>query len=167
MSLAPDPMRSLRPLREEEIDQLAAAQPSPDGGPLAYDVYRTGDELVIEFDVPGVPPAEIDVSVEGRMIVVGLRRGLVRGPGIDVIETGRQHGAFRQRLLAGDRWDLEGVTAHAEHGVLTVRTPLTAATLRRRVEVQEPTAAGVITDTSPAAPSRPEVDIAKAVHTAA
>ncbi|HEX3332889.1 MAG TPA: Hsp20/alpha crystallin family protein [Acidimicrobiales bacterium] len=133
MSQVVDPLRALRPLREEEIEQLTTVH-EPDASPLAYDVYRAGDELVIEFDAPGVAPSDIDVTIEGQAIVVTLRRELAKGPGVDVIESGRQHGTFRRRLWLGDRWDLQGVRAQAQHGVLSVRAPL-AATRSRRVEV--------------------------------
>jgi HSP20 family protein len=133
MTQVVDPLRTLRPLREEEIEQLTTVH-APDAAPLAYDVYRAGDELVIEFDAPGVAPSDIDVAIEGQAIVVTLRRELAKGPGIDVIESGRQHGTFRRRLWLGDRWDLQRVRAHAQHGALSVRAPLAAAQ-SRRVEV--------------------------------
>jgi hypothetical protein len=60
---------------------------------------------------------------------------LAKGPGVDVIESGRQHGTFHQRLWLGDRWDLNGITARAENGVLVVRAPLAAEALSRRVPV--------------------------------
>ena len=129
-----DPLRALRPLREEDIEQLTTVHEAV-ATPLAYDVYRSGDELVIEFDAPGVAPEDIDVSVEGRAVVVTLRRQLAKGPGVDVIETGRQHGMFRQRLWVGDSWNLHELRAHAEHGVLAVRTPVAAAAGSRRIEV--------------------------------
>ncbi|HTU38391.1 MAG TPA: Hsp20/alpha crystallin family protein [Acidimicrobiales bacterium] len=130
-----DPLSTLRPLREDELEHRATAQVPNGTAPLAYDVYRSGNQLVIEFDAPGVAPSDIAVSVEGRAIEVSLRRGLNRGPGIDVIEAGRQHGTFRQRLWLGDRWDLESLEAGAEHGVLTIRTPLAADVRRRTVTV--------------------------------
>jgi HSP20 family protein len=129
-----DPLRTLRPLREEEIEQLNTVHEAV-ATPLAYDVYRAGDELVIEFDAPGVAPGDIDVSVEGRAVVVTLRRQLAKGPGVDVIESGRQHGTFRQRLWVGDGWNLHEVRARAEHGVLSVRAPVAAASGSRRIEV--------------------------------
>jgi HSP20 family protein len=135
MSHMVDPLSTLRPLREDEIEQRSA--PSAAGGksPLAYDVYRFGDDLVIEFDAPGIAPADIAVRVEGRAVEVTVRRSLNRGPGVDVIEAGRQHGTFRQRLWLGDRWNLDGLTARAEHGVLTLRAPLAADLASRTVEV--------------------------------
>jgi HSP20 family protein len=165
-------LRTLRPLREEEVEQLTTMHGLDGAPPLAYDVYRVGDELVIEFDAPGVAPSDISVAVEGRAIVVRLRRELAKGPGIDVIESGRQHGVFHQRLWLGDRWDVDSLKAHAEHGVLIVRAPLAAQVTPRTVEVtsaagpSEPASA----DVSLARPDQPAIDDripAGAVHSAA
>jgi HSP20 family protein len=164
-----DPLRTLRPLREEEIEQLTTVHETV-ATPLAYDVYRTGDELVIEFDAPGVAPQDIDVAVEGRAVVVTLRRQLAKGPGVDVIESGRQHGTFRQRLWVGDSWNLHELRARAEHGVLSVRAPVAVEAGSRRIDV-----AGGDTPAQPA-PPRPTPELSErdvligddaSVHTAA
>ena len=126
MSTVADPLGMLRPLREEDVHELTREHDSHGTMPLAYDVYRDGQELVIEFDAPGVAPGDIGLVVEGRTVDVSLGRTLAHGRGIDVIEAGRQHGTFRQRLWLGDRWDTDQLTARAENGVLTVRAPLAA-----------------------------------------
>lgn len=136
MARRKDPLRQLRPMREEEFSRLSGSDASQVGtGPLAYDVYRIGDELVIEFDVPGAAPSEIEVGIEGRWLVISLSRELARGNDIDVIEAGRQHGEFGQRLLLGERWDLDRLSAHTRHGVLYVKAPLVAQQVRRHVRV--------------------------------
>ena len=58
-----------------------------------------------------------------------------QGPGVDVIESGRQHGTFRRRLWVGDSWNLHELRACAEHGVLSVRAPVAADTGTRRIDV--------------------------------
>jgi HSP20 family protein len=136
-TVAVDPLRTLRPLREEEMTLLTTSHEPAGAPPLAYDVYRKGDELVIEFDAPGVAPSDISVAVEGRAVVVSLRRELVKGPGIDVIESGRPHGSFHQRLWLGERWDVDSLRADAAHGVLTLTAPLAARLMPRAVEVAE------------------------------
>jgi HSP20 family protein len=135
MSTVADPLGTLRPLREEDVHELTREHESHGTMPLAYDVYRDGQELVIEFDAPGVAPGDIALVVEGRTVDVSLGRNMARGRGIDVIEAGRQHGTFRQRLWLGDRWDTDRLTARAENGVLTVRAPLAARAPRRAVPV--------------------------------
>jgi len=133
-----DPLRQLRPIREDELGQLTSRHdPQLMAGPLAYDVYRTGDTLVIEFDVPGIDRSELDVSVEDRALVVNVCRKLAQGNGVDVIETGRQHGVFSQRLFLGERWDLENLSAETRHGVLYVRAPVMSHPVRRHLDVSE------------------------------
>jgi HSP20 family protein len=135
MSTVADPLGTLRPLREEDVHELTRDHEGHGTMPLAYDVYREGQELVIEFDAPGVAPGDIALGVEGRTVDVSLGRNLAHGRGIDVIEAGRQHGTFRQRLWLGDRWDTDRLSARAENGVLTVRAPLAARAPRRAVPV--------------------------------
>jgi len=128
-----DPLTALRPIRENELDE-PRAMPPIGTAPLAYDVYRSGGELTIEFDAPGVEASDINLTIEGRSLVVSLRRGLRKGPGIDVVEAGRHHGTFQQRLWLGDGWDLDGLEARVENGILLVRAPVAEVT-RRQVEV--------------------------------
>ena len=135
MTMVGDPLHSLRPLREEEINQLSTNRAPHGTHPLAYDVYRAGDQLVIEFDAPGAAPSDLTVAIEGRIIAVSLRRKLANGAGIDVIEAGREHGTFQQRLWLGEGWDLERLHARAENGVLYVHAPVAAGVATRAVEV--------------------------------
>ncbi len=152
-AVSTDPLRTLRPLREEEVELLSTTHQSVGAAPLAYDVYRTGDELVMEFDAPGVAPADISVAVEGRAVVVSLRRQLVKGARGDVIESGRQHGTFSQRLWPGDRWDLESLWASAEHGVLTLRASLAAQVAPRTIAVTTAASPGEIARPPAAVPA--------------
>lgn len=138
MALRVDPLRQMRPVPADDLAARTFDHPSS-AGPLAYDVYRTGDRLVIEFDVPGVEPAAVDVGVEDRTLVVSIRRELAQGSGVDVIEAGRQHGVFSQRLFLGDRWDLEQMDARARNGVLVVSAPVAQHATRRRLPVADGT----------------------------
>jgi HSP20 family protein len=135
MAVVGDPLHSLRPLREEEINQLSSNRAQHGTHPLAYDVYRAGDQLVIEFDAPGAAPSDLAVAIEGRTIVVSVHRKLANGAGIDVIEAGREHGTFQQRLWLGEGWDLERLHARSENGVLYVHAPVSAGVTTRPVEV--------------------------------
>jgi HSP20 family protein len=167
MSTVADPLGTLRPLREEDVHELTREHEGHGSMPLAYDVYRDGQELVIEFDAPGVAPGDIALAVEGRTVDVSLGRSLARGRGIDVIEAGRQHGTFRQRLWLGDRWDTDRLSARAENGVLTVRAPLAARAPRRAVPVAARPSLEQATTSQydePAAPSHSDED---EVHSAA
>ena len=129
-----DPLRGLRPVRAEDLEDVLTRRRVTSPSVLAYDTYRCDDELVIEFDIPGVDPSGVDLAVEDGEVVVTVRRELVRGPGVDIIDARRAHGVFTERLLLGSRWDPARLRARVENGVLSVRAPL-AATSRRSVPV--------------------------------
>src|SRR2546423_1818183 len=118
-----DPLRSLRPVSEEALDLLTEPRPVPTGQPLSYDVYAINHELVIEFDVPGVAAEHLSVEIEDRTLVVQATREVRERRGVDVIETGRQHGTFTRRLFLGERWNVDRLAAHLAHSVLRVRAP--------------------------------------------
>ncbi len=85
-----------------------------------------------------------------------------------MIESGRQHGSFRQRLLLGSRWDLEGLEAHAENGVLYLRAPLVSEATSRRVHVTADVRAPSLTPPWAAVKTNEEPDVEHgSVHTAA
>ena len=133
-----DPLRPLRPVPEEAIDAVSERDPIPSGKPLAYDVYLSNHELVIEFDVPGIDAGDLTVELQDRKLVVTASRELHDGGGMDVIETGRQHGTFTRRLFLSDRWDVDRLTATIERGVLHVRAPMTKESTRRRIDIELP-----------------------------
>jgi HSP20 family protein len=133
-------------------DQIRAAvdrqHPAPAATPLAYDVFRIGDELVIAFDVPGCAADEVELEVDGPWLTVRVQRGIPQGANIDVVQVGRPHGSFSQRLFMGDAWNLSCATAAARDGVLEVRTPMAVGSHRRRVTVDRADEANVDSTTS-------------------
>ena len=61
------------PIRE--LDRFftgAGRTPATTGMPM--DLYRAGDHYVASFDVPGVDPGTIDVSVDGNTLTVSAER---------------------------------------------------------------------------------------------
>jgi len=112
---------------------------------LAMDAYRRNDELVLEFDLPGVDPATIDLTVERNVLTVTAERNPGRPPGDEVIVSERQSGRFTRRLVLGDGLDTDRVHAAYVAGVLTLTFPVAAQVRARRIEVAtgpapEPTA---------------------------
>jgi HSP20 family protein len=131
-----DPIEELRPLSagarmSEPGDVNAPAAESP----LAYDVYRQGDELCIDFDVPGVEPASIHVSLEQQFLTVSVGRELPAS-GVEVIERGRVHGSFERRLVLPGHWRLDALRARCVNGVLQIRAPLMRASEGRAIAVE-------------------------------
>lgn len=90
----------------------------------AIDVYQSGDELVVEAELPGVDVADIGVSAGENLIVIeGLKRE-EPGPGrVNFLCMERSFGAFRRVVITGAAVDLMRATAVCRDGVLQVRVP--------------------------------------------
>lgn len=133
-----DPTEELRPLPAGPVAESSPAPAAPQTeGPLAYDVYRNDDALCLDFDVPGVDPAGIQLSIEGQILTVAFERELA-GAGVEVIERGRVHGCFRRRLMLPAAWQGERLRARYENGVLHLEAPLRRPPAPRAIEITAP-----------------------------
>lgn len=124
-----DPFRELDRLAEQAFGTLAR----PSAMPL--DAYQSGDEFVVHFDLPGVDPDGVDLSVERNVLTVRAER---TGPDVkadDVLVAERPHGVFSRQLFLGESLDLEKISADYDAGVLTLRIPVAAQAKPRRIEI--------------------------------
>ena len=125
-----DPFREFDRLTE----QLAStATRVPRGFPM--DAYRRGDEFIVEFDLPGVEPESIDLTVENNVLSVRSERRFEPREGDEVVVAERPHGTYTRQLFLADTLDSENVQANYEHGVLTLTIPVAEAAKPRRVQI--------------------------------
>ena len=87
------------------------------------DAYRRGDEFVVSFDLPGMAPGTIDLTVEQNVLTIRAEGRFDGQDGDEVIAAERPHGAFSRQLFLGDTLDAERLVASYETGVLTLRIP--------------------------------------------
>ncbi len=102
---------------------------------MPMDAYRTGDHWVAAFDLPGVDPSSIDVTVEKNVLTVRGERSWQAQEGDEVVVTERPQGVFTRQLYLGDGLDSEHVEASYDAGVLTVRLPVAEQAKPRKVEI--------------------------------
>ncbi|GAB3007890.1 hypothetical protein GCM10017788_31500 [Amycolatopsis acidiphila] len=104
--------------------------------PIPMDACRTGREVVLSFDLPGLTPDAIEISVERNVLTVKAERRPDH-PGGDVrtLVTERPLGVFSRRLFLGDGLDTEHVAADYEAGVLTLRIPVAEQAQPRQIPV--------------------------------
>ena len=141
-----DPFREFDRLTE----QLAStATRVPRGFPM--DAYRRGDQFIVEFDLPGVEPASIDLTVENNVLSVRSERRFEPREGDEVLVAERPHGTYTRQLFLADTLDSENVQADYEHGVLTLTIPVAEAAKPRRVQVGGGQDVGVADEVDPAA----------------
>lgn len=122
-----DPFRELDRLTERLFEGRYAA-------PMAMDAYRKGDHVRVEFDLPGVDPASIELTVEKNVLTVKAERHW-EDKGTEVIVRERPEGAFTRQLFLGESLDVDHLDASYEHGVLRLRIPVAEEAKPRRIEV--------------------------------
>lgn len=126
MLLRFDPFREL-----DRLSEQVARTPHP----LPMDAVRRGDDVVVAFDLPGVDPASIDLTVERNVLTVKAERAGFRREGDQVIALERRAGTVSRSLLLGDTLDGDSVTADYTDGVLTLTIAAAEAAKPRKVAV--------------------------------
>jgi HSP20 family protein len=99
------------------------------------DVEETDDAYLVELELPGVKKSDVDVSLEGRRLIVSGERKEKERVGMLRRRT-RSVGRFHYDVVLPGEIDADGVTASLEDGVLTVRVPKSAAQQQRRIQVR-------------------------------
>ena len=104
--------------------------------PMPMDAYRSGDDYVIVFDLPGVNPDAIDLDVERNVLTVRAeRRPTAVDDGVEMQVAERPLGVFSRQLFLGDTLDADRISAAYENGVLTVTIPIAARAKPRKITV--------------------------------
>ena len=101
----------------DEIAQAGAWTP-------AVDIYETEDSLVVEAELPGVDPKNIDVSVDDGVLSLKGERKLekeVKEENYHRVE--RAYGMFQRSVRLPSDVDADAIKANYESGVLKVSVP--------------------------------------------
>jgi HSP20 family protein len=100
------------------------------------DVYRRGDEFVVELDIPGVDPSSIDITVERNMLTAAGELHPRHDDADELLVCERPHARFRRQVYLGESLDTENIRASYENGVLRVTIPVSREQQSRRITVQ-------------------------------
>lgn len=103
------------------------------------DIREEADRFIIYADIPGVDPANIEVTMEkGILSLKGERSSESRaeGEGGRFTRVERSHGSFYRRFALPDSANPEGIKASGRHGVLEVSIPKRAESAPRRITVE-------------------------------
>ncbi|PRY47898.1 HSP20 family protein [Geodermatophilus tzadiensis] len=118
------------------LDQLAGRTGTAralSGMPM--DAYRVGDKFVAHFDLPGVDPGSIDLSVEGTTLTVSAERSVPQLENAEWAVAERPYGAYTRQLVLGRSLDTDRLEASYHDGVLTVSIPVAEKARARKITV--------------------------------
>jgi HSP20 family protein len=125
-----DPFREVDRFTEQ-VDQMFRRA----GANVPMDAVRHGDQVFINFDMPGVDPDAIDVTVERDVLTVSATRRFERAEGDEVLANERPQGTYTRRVLLGESLDTGRLEAAYDHGVLSITIPVAEQAQPRKITV--------------------------------
>ncbi|HEX6453443.1 MAG TPA: Hsp20/alpha crystallin family protein [Trebonia sp.] len=104
-------------------------------GTLPMDTVRRDGEVVLRFDIPGVDPEKIDVTVDHGYLTVSATREETKTEGDQRVVRERYHGNVTRRVRLSDNLDAENIEAANSNGVLEIRIPVREEAKPRKIAV--------------------------------
>ncbi|MBS0431171.1 MAG: Hsp20/alpha crystallin family protein [Proteobacteria bacterium] len=101
------------------------------------DIREEDKQFVIEADIPGVDPKDIEVHMDkGILSIRGERKSENKVEEGNYTRVERSRGVFHRRFALPDSADAEGIRAKGRHGVLEIAIPKKPETTPRKIEIQ-------------------------------
>ncbi len=122
-----DPFRELDRFAQQVFG--TAARPAV----MPMDAWRDGDQFVVEFDLPGVDPASLNLDVERNVLTVHAERPDV-DPNREMVTAERPRGVFSRQLF-GENLDTDKIEAGYHDGVLRLTIAVAEQAKPRRIEI--------------------------------
>jgi HSP20 family protein len=124
-----------------EFDRLLGRPDTGMTGPWCpvVDVHETEDALVMQAELPGIDPKDVDVSVENGVLTISGEKKQETEEGKEGAEyhiVERRYGRFERRFSLPRSVDATKVAADFSHGVLSVTMPKAETAKPRKIEVK-------------------------------
>ena len=89
------------------------------------DTYARDDEFLIKCELAGLHPGNIELTVEGRQVLIQGQRNDEDQQQGSATEPGRQihYGLFQAAVYVASHYDLGNATAQYQNGFLWIRVP--------------------------------------------
>jgi HSP20 family protein len=126
-----DPFRDLDRLTQQLWNTGTGTAPKA----MPMDAYRRGDRFVVHFDLPGVDPDQIELTVEKNVLTVGAERRWERQEDDEPVAAERPQGHFTRQLFLGETLDADHIEASYTDGVLSLTIPVAEAAKPRKVAI--------------------------------
>jgi HSP20 family protein len=136
-----NPVRDMITMREamdRMMDESLHTRTQPNSAwLLPVDAYVTQDAIVLQTDVPGLKPEELQVTLEGDTVTIRGEVKVVNEQKYLLRE--RPSGHFERTLTINTPIDTTKVEAQFDLGVLTLTLPKAEAVKPRQIEIKPKT----------------------------
>jgi HSP20 family protein len=129
MLMRTEPLRDIDRIFEQLVGVTSRTAAMP------VDAERDGDTLYVYFDLPGVDPASIELTVERNVLQVKAQRQREGKEGVETVLRERPMGVFSRQLFLGDTLDTDKLEARYDNGVLTLRIPVSDKAKPRKIAI--------------------------------
>jgi HSP20 family protein len=104
---------------------------------MPLDAVRRDGDVLLRFDVPGIDPESIEVTVDRGVLSVSVKRQEERAESDKFVVRERTMGTFTRRLHLSKNLNADSIEAAYNNGVLEVRIPVLEQAKPRKVEVRQ------------------------------
>ena len=130
-------------LFEDSFVRPAWAGGTLDTTPFPLDVRMTPDDLVVEGQLPGVKPGDVEITVEnGRLTIRGTAASEEERQDGDFLVREIRRGSFDRTVALPTGLEADKATATFEDGVLTLRIPKAEQVKPRQIRITPSTSNG-------------------------
>lgn len=105
------------------------------GGLMPMDAFEKDGVYTLKFDLPGVEPDHVDLTVDSGVMRVTVDRKIEDTDGANWLLRERATGTTIREIRLGNRLDSSAVEASYDQGVLTVTLPIKEEAKPRRVSI--------------------------------
>jgi HSP20 family protein len=105
------------------------------GSAMPVDGIRRENDVLLRFDVPGIDPATIEITVDRGVLSVSAERQEEHADTDKFFVRERAMGTVTRRVYLSDTLNTDGVEATYTNGVLEVTVPVAERAKPRKVEV--------------------------------
>ena len=138
-----EPFRELTALQNEMgrwMNVLSGGTTTPGNGTStwlpAVDVWETDNELVLSFDLPGIPEDKIGVELDDNVLTVSGERERTQEQSSErFYRFERRYGTFSRSVTLPTGVTDQDITANYKDGVLEVRVPKPEEQKPKRIQV--------------------------------
>ncbi|NUP66480.1 MAG: Hsp20/alpha crystallin family protein [Nonomuraea sp.] len=122
---------------ERQFNRLARQTFDNGGGTMMpMDGLRRDDDVILRFDLPGIDPDSIEVTVDRGVLNISAGREEKVAENERLFVRERPMGTFTRRVYLSEHLDSDQIDAGYANGVLTVRIPVLERAKPRKVEIR-------------------------------
>ena len=120
------------PFSSEDNSNVVTSQWRP-----AVDIKEEENRFLIQADVPGVDPKDIEITMENGVLTIrGERTDETKKEGEGYSRVERVRGSFYRRFSLPDTADADRIEAQGKHGVLEIVIPKKEKAKPKRIAIK-------------------------------